>query len=265
MKGSRRVFLAIPLAAKKDNEQWARVNELLALTLGSIQNQKSSNFTALVCGHDVPNCLKNSDLKNVEFLTVDFAKPKSAAEGRQDKNRKRRAIAVDVRRRGGGYFMYLDADDLIHRDLVQTITEDDNGTGYLISKGYALDYNNRRIAPVPGVWNKRFDEVCGSSGIIQYEKQDLPNKGYPEEVNRDLLFFSIRNHTEFETSEIRNGKKLVAIEYPAAVYCVNNSINISNTLVRTEHRQKQLIDKIAERRIFELGAIRRDFALDGFI
>lgn len=265
MTNDRRVFFAIPLVGRKDEAQWARVNELLALTIGSISNQTSGNFTALVCGHDVPDCLTNRDLVNVEFLPADFARPQTIAEGRQDKNRKRRAIAVEVRRRGGGYFMYLDADDLIHRDLVRTISDDDNGIGYLITRGYVLDYGNRRMAPIPGAWDKRFDEVCGSSGVVLYEKRDLPREGYPGEIDRSLLYFRIRNHTEFRSSEVRSGKNMTSIDFPAAVYCINNSINISSTLVRTEQRERQLIDKIAERRITNLDAIRRDFALGGVI
>jgi hypothetical protein len=265
MKNNQKVYLAIPLSAKKDREQWARVSELLALTIGSLQNQSSGNFVALVCGHDAPPCLAKSDLRGVEFLPVDFARPKSALEGRRDKNRKRRAIAVEVRRRGGGYFMYLDADDLLHRDVVRTVSEDDNGVGYLITRGYVLDYGNKRLAAVPGVWQKRFDEVCGSSGIIFYGRKDLPSAGYPEEVDQNLLFSKIRNHTEFAAAVIRNGRKLAPLEFPAAIYSVNNSINISNTLVRSEQRQKQLIDKIAERRITELDPIRRDFALGDLI
>lgn len=261
MKNNRTVYFAIPLSARKDEEQWARVNELLALTIGSLENQSSGNFVALICGHDAPACLAKSGLKRVEFLPVDFARPKSEIEGRRDKNRKRRAIAVEVRRRGGGYFMYLDADDLLHRDVVKTVSEDDNGVGYLITRGYALDYGNRRLAPVPGVWNKRFDEVCGSSGIILYEKKDLPSAGYPEEVDQSLLYSRIKNHTEFAAAVIRNGRKLEPLKFAAAIYSVNNSINISNTLVRSEERQQELIDKIAERRILELDSIRRDFAL----
>lgn len=265
MKNSWRVFFAIPLSARKDDEQWARVNELLDLTIGSIQNQASRNFTALICGHDAPRRLAKYDSTCVEFLPANFAKPTSAAEARRDKGRKRRTIAAEVRRRGGGYFMYLDADDLVHRDLAQTVTEDNNGIGYLITRGYALDFGNRLLAQVPGVWNKRFDEVCGSSGIVLYKQSDLPSTGYPEEVDRSLLFFQIKNHTQFGDSEIRDGEKLVAVDFPAAIYSVNNSINLSNTLVRTEQRQQQLIDKIADRRITKLDAIRKDFALGGLL
>lgn len=265
MKKDWRVFFSIPLSAKKDEEQWARVNELLDLTIGSIQNQVSRNFTVLICGHDEPRNLAKYDATFVEFLPANFAKPASADEARRDKGRKRRVIATEVGRRGGGYFMYLDADDLVHRDLVQAVTDDNNGIGYLITRGYALDFGNRLLAEVPGVWNKRFDEVCGSSGIVLYEQDDLPSTGYPDAVDRSLLFFQIKNHTQFGSFEIRNGQKLAALNFPAAIYCVNNSINLSNRLVRTEQRQQQLISKIANMQIRKLDAIRRDFSLESFL
>lgn len=265
MKKDWRVFFAIPLSAKKDEEQWARVNELLDLTIGSVQNQASRNFTVLICGHDAPLHLEKYDSTCVEFLPANFAKPTSVAEARRDKGRKRRAIATEVRRRGGGYFMYLDADDLVHRDLVQAVTDDNNGIGYLITRGYALDFGNRLLAEVPGVWNKKFDQVCGSSGIVLYEQSDLPSTGYPDPVDPSLLFFQIKNHTQFGSFEIRNGQKLAALDFPAAVYSVNNSINLSNTLVRTEQRQQQLIGKIANLKIAKLDAIRRDFSLGSLL
>jgi hypothetical protein len=259
-----KVYFAIPIAPKHQEGQWERLNDLLKLTIASLRNQTDQSFLALICGHDMPACLADKP-HNVDFLKASFARPSSINEARKDKRRKRGVIAAEVRRQGGGYYMYLDADDIIHRDLVRTIRQDNNGVGYLIDAGYALDFANRRIAGIPGVWNKRFDEVCGSSGIIRYFEEDLPQRPFPAPADESLLFTKVKNHTHFAETIIRDGQKLAPIGFPAAIYTINNSINLSNDLVRTEERQQELVEKIARSKIELLDDIKQNFALAKFL
>lgn len=257
------VYFAIPVSPRRSDEQWDRLNALLAMTLRSVANQTSDAYTAIVCGHEMPPCIAEFDSDHVQFIQATFDKAQTIEEGRRDKNRKRRSIAVEVRNRGGGYYMFLDADDLVHCDLVATIVADDNHVGYIITQGYALDYNNRRLAPIPGAWRKPFNGVCGSSGIIYLEPDDLPSTVHPEPMDKNIRFALIRNHTMFENYSEISGYSLAEMDFPAGIYTVNNGINLSNVLVRTEERQQQLVDGIAKRAIFgsELSDAIRDFGL----
>lgn len=258
------VHFAIPVSARKDDAQWSRVNELLKLTLGSILNQTSDRYKIFVCGHDRPEVLSEYSLPSIKFIGVDFPLPQTDKAKRRDKRRKRWEIAREVRRLGGGYYMFMDADDLVHRDFVQFITSNDNQVGYLINKGYALDFTNRRIAPIPGAFNRDFNRVCGSSGAVYLLPEDLPDGEYDPE-RQDLLYTQIRNHKYFEEGPMRGGKTLTALPFAAGVYTLNNSINLSNLLVRTEDRQLSLIEGIKTLALTDPDSIADDFGLTEFL
>ncbi len=205
--------------------------------------------------------------ERVVFLEAKFPKPTRVEDGRRDKVKKRIIIASEVRRRGGGYLMYLDADDLVHRRLAELVLTHDNKVGYVISSGYALDFLNNVVAPIPGAWKRDFNQVCGSSGIVYFETSDLP--GYAEtERQEDVLYFRIRNHGDFERIKIRNGRRLKSIQFPAAIYTLNHTLNLSDVLVRSEQRQKELIDGIHKWKISDTRDLTRisvDFGLGALL
>lgn len=260
----RHVYFAIPIAPKRSDEQWSRLNDLLRLVLNSLHAQDSRSFTALVCGHERPDCVSEFPPETAEFVPAEFRKPLSEAEGRRDKGRKRWQIATEVRKRGGGYYMYLDADDLIHRHLVSHIVRDDNRKGYIIQRGFALDYASKLIAPIPGVWRKNFNNVCGSSGILYYGVEDLPADPYPAPPTDDILFFKVRNHTMFDSEDIAKGSPLSPVPFAACIYTLNHSINLSYVLIRPQDRQDALARAIKKMAIKDTSEIERDFALEDF-
>lgn len=251
---------AVPVAPFRDATQWQHLNTMLSETLRSVFNSTNGNFRVLVAGHERPEALDLFNDPRLEFIEVAFGKPESSEEGRQDKRRKRWAIAARFREIGGGYFMYLDADDYIHRELTAYILDDDNKTGYFIPEGYALDYKNRVLAAIPGAWRKPFNHVCGSSGIIYFEERDLPARAYPSQKLRLDNYFKIRNHLSFEEVTLRD-KPNAPVPFPAAIYNINNELNLSNDLVRTEERQQQLIDGIRKRQIKDTAQIAENFGL----
>jgi hypothetical protein len=249
MEPWRRNFVfAIPIAPRRDDAQWANLEELLAATLRSILNQSEPGFRVFIAGHERPALLDAMTDPRISFLAVTHPRPTTDKDRRLDKFRKRWAIAVEVRKLGGSYFMYLDADDYVHRDLVGHVLSDDNGAGYFIPEGMVLDHRNRTIAPVPGVWDLPFNEVCGSSGIVCFAPGDLPKRPYPEQFFRFGLFFRVRNHHFFQDGVVR-GKSMTPVPFGAAVYSINNGLNLSNVLVRTAKRQEQLIGMIRKRQV----------------
>ena len=253
-------IFAIPVAPFVDQKQWDHLNELLLATLRSALNQSNANFRILVAGHERPEALDQVGDDRVEFVPVAFPKPSDPRSRRQDKRRKRWAIAARFRQMGGGYFMYLDADDYVHRDLVQFVLDDDNKSGYFIPEGYALDYKNGVLATIPGAWRKPFNHVCGSSGIVYFRPQDLPKAPYPVQRLATQPYFKYRNHLSFQDVSLTD-RPNTAIPFRAAIYVVNNDINLSNVIVRTPERQERLIAGIKKRRIEDDSAILQQFGV----
>ena len=252
---------AMPVPAKKTDEQWHHLNEMLGKTVSSILNQSRNDFRVYVAGHDFPEILSSFNDSRIEFISVDYKRISDPAQGRKDKNRKRWAIAARFREAGGGYFMYMDSDDYVHRDLVQYVHEDNNRVGYFIREGYALDYKGKRVAPIPGAWKKNFNEVCGSSGMIYFGPEDLPRSPYSRFSLRTEAYFKVRNHKVFETIEWRGGRT-APVPFPAGIYNVNNELNLSNILVRTEERQRELANAIAKLEITDPGDILQEFGIE---
>lgn len=259
-----RVYFAIPVSAKLGDEQWSRLNELLKLTLDSVLNQSDGRYTAFVCGHDKPPILEEPRYEGVEFIRLIHPPPQTDQERRRDKRRKRWEIARRVRELGGGYYMYLDGDDAIHKDLVAYVLGDNNKIGYLIDRGYALDFANRVMAAIPGAFKKDFNDVCGSSGVVYMLPEDLPSGEFGD-ADESILYMRIRNHKSFETEPMRQGGKLKAVPFPAGVYTLNNSINLSNILVRTEERQVSLVEGIKKHEIASYDGVAECFALETFL
>lgn len=239
---------AIPIAGYSNDTQWEHLSELLLRTVRSALNQRDPNFRIFIAGHERPERLDEITDERVEFISVSFDKPTSPKARRQDKTRKRWAIAARYRTLGGGYFMYLDADDYVHRDLVGYVLEDDSRSGYFIPEGYALDYKNATLAPIPGAWRKPFNHVCGSSGIVYFRERDLPRNPFPEQRLRRDKYFKIRNHLSFQ--DVALGERPnTPVPFRAAIYNVNNELNLSNVIVRTPERQQRLIEGIRKRKI----------------
>jgi hypothetical protein len=251
---------AIPIAPFRDAAQWANLEELLGATLRSVLNQSEAGFRVFIAGHERPAILDSFPDPRISFVAVTHKKPTTDKDRRRDKSRKRWAIAVEARKLGGGYFMYLDADDYVHRDLVRHVLGDDNGAGYFIPEGLVLDYRNRTIAPVPGVWDLPFNEVCGSSGIVCFAPGDLPKRPYPRQFFRFGLFFRVQNHHFFQDGVVR-GQPILPVPFRAAVYVVNNGLNLSNVLVRSAERQQKLIGLIKKQQIALTPEIAAEFGL----
>jgi len=252
---------AIPIAGYTSPTQWEHLSELLLRTIRSTLNQGNPHFKVFVAGHERPARLDEITDERVEFIPVEFAKPTTPRGRRQDKTRKRWAIAAHYRKLGGGYFMYLDADDYVHRNLVDHVLTDDNRSGYFIPEGYALDYKNANLAPIPGAWRKPFNHVCGSSGIVYFEPDDLPRKPFPQQWLRKEPYFKIRNHLSFQDVSLREQPNS-PIPFPAAIYNVNNALNLSNVIVRTPERQLRLIEGIRKRKIKDDRPILEAFGVE---
>lgn len=248
------VTFGIPLAPATLGD-WAHTCKMLEHTLDSVFNQSDSRFRILISGHQQPDIgLLNES--RVEFLLCKEKPPKNPGNHRKDVLNKNFLIGKRLRELGGGYFMHLDADDLVHKDLVKFILNDDNKTGYSIRQGYALDYFNKRLAPVPGAWDASFDQVCGSCAVIYFNNSDLPFDGADTST---LAYNMFRHHAYWRVTSQELGRPLVDLPFPGAIYIVNHSQNISFSLQRNALRQKNIIANIKEHEISRPAIILSQF------
>ena len=248
------LMFGISLASRATSKDWSRTQQLLSATLRSLLNQSDPRFTVAICGHDLPDVPELKD-DRVTFFRTDVPPPDDPTGFRRDKMRKRRILGRELARLGGGYFFFLDADDLIHRDFVKHVLETDNRRGYTIEKGYAYDFNGKTLAPVPGTWSVGYDRVCGSSAAVYFYPHELP---VSSELDEDLLFNKFREHANWPVLADEIGRSLDKVPFPAGVYVVNHGQSISFSLQRKGSRSAMVVSRIAENAIADGKTILHD-------
>lgn len=216
-KDALRVVFAIPLISRARAENWDRVQETLRATLRCLERQSDPRWYAIICCQDRPERVSFGE-------RVRFVPFPQVLEG-WDKHAKavhtRHWIANHLR--GAGYYFALDADDLMHPDLVRYILTDDNRSGYLIEKGYMLDYATLDLAvlqPADAAYPEatHFYRSCGSSSAIWFDF----------DCGADFLtaLAARGNHRKVVRNMGYLGFDVGMIPFHAAVYVMNHGDNL---------------------------------------
>jgi len=266
-KPSEIVTFGIELAKREREEDWSHACGLLSRTLRSLLRQTDQRFRIIVCGNEMPGIPEIAD-QRVEYLSIKA--PPVGSGGKPgnrgaDKFRKRFNIGRRFRLAGGGYFMSLDAGDLVHKDLVAMVLERQPQFGFLFMTGYALDWASNRIAPIPGAWSVTFSRVCGSSSMVLFPPNDLPDIDETPVSRPDILFHDLRDHVDIGVVMEELDRPLERLDRPLVIYVVNHPFSSSLSGVRSGVRRETVIGNIARHAIAdpaELALIDDRFGTD---
>jgi hypothetical protein len=217
---SHRFTFGIPLIARTSAQDWSRVQRLLSLTLHSLAAQTDQAFAIIIAGHDKP-ALPTLGL-DIHFLQADWP-AQAVRTDNQDSGRKKYAINAHVLNRGGGFLMFLDADDWVDRRLVATVRASigDEHVGGYIANGFVTDLHTLRSAPVPHpqVFDQDFHRLCGSSTVAKLRPGDL------SPVRRDPHTI-LHEHYRWVEVAAEHGAALVPLDL-SGNYVVNTAENHS--------------------------------------
>jgi len=192
--------------------------------------------------------------ERVEFLSMQSSPPREPQKFRSDKFRKRLNIGQRLHQLGGGYYMQLDADDIVHRDLVDYVLRARHPNGHLIPTGYTCDWAAGLVAPVPGAWRLSLERVCGSTSVLRFDVPDLPSA---EATSEMLLFNMCSQHNSIPIAFEEELRYLDFMELPAVIYTMNHSQNLSFSLQRGGNRKENIINLIREQAIMDEAELRR--------
>ena len=263
-EGARFVF-AITLASAQTVQDWDHTQRLLGQTLRSVLGQTDPDWTAIIAGHEMPDLPEMAD-DRVEFVAIHRRPPSDKSQFRGDKSAKRHVLGRRLAQMGGGYFMQLDADDLVREDLVATLRGGDHVNGAVAARGYALDYRNRLLAPVPGAWRHDLNHVCGSCSVVRYTRADLP--GRKQRNNEASLVFNMtRQHAYTSVAMEELGRPLEIFEEPMVVYLINHGQSLSFSMQKSGNRGQNIVEAVARHALpaAEAEAILRRFGLPGWV
>jgi len=219
IKSSPPFIFGIPFRSKAASKDWTKNNALLASTLRSVFNQTEQDFDVVIACHETPDIPEIHD-QRVTILNTDT--PTNLSEQMRDKGHKRKLLSVEWRRRGGGYFMLLDADDLVSRRLVQHVRENPSESGYLIKRGYRYNVAAASCKPVANL-----NQICGSCTIFRMDPEDLPES---MDDNTPRLIGRYKNHQTFEDDARSMGREFRIVPFPGAVYVIGHGENYTSDM-----------------------------------
>jgi hypothetical protein len=210
------------LKARNACSDWDLAQVNLRRTVRSIRAAAGDSSLVLVACHDEPDLSGFESLVDVE--RVPFPAPSDhALEGGRDKARKRGFAAARLRAKLGQdecYVMFLDADDLVHRDLPAYVLGQERGS-YLVDQGYTHDSSSGLL------WRVRsgFHLICGSSFICSFRADELPSSW--DDRSSPFMQFGARpeqrGHAEYDQVATDLGRPPTHVPFPAVVYLANHS------------------------------------------
>ena len=260
------VTFGMRMASRETTQDWPHHLRLLSQTLSSVMRQTDPRFRIIMCGNEVPDVPEIADPR-VEFI----ARPRPLT-GRPKVDRlfadlraRTMTIGRRLRHAGGGYFMTLDCDDLVHRDVVKTVLESRHPNGFVFGTGYVHDWINRLIAPVPGAWPFGLQMMCGSTSMLFLRPEDLPGTRDDPNPQADQLFRQTLDHRRVEVGFQEFNRPLDQFGFPAVIYVVNHSQNLSFLAERSGVRGETVRRNIRRHAIAdpdELGRIDAGFGTD---
>ncbi len=216
-RGSGRVpfYFAIPLRPRARSRHWDRVIAHLQATVDSCLNQTDPDFRILVACTEVPDLRPDPRL---ELLPL--PPDQRAATPMLDKGLKLSAIGMRVRQAGGGFVMPVDADDLVHRRVVEHVRSHPQADAFIGDWGYDLDRRRRRLIPAP-----RFDRSCGTCAALRLAPEQLP--ATLDEPDPEARFLIRAGHHNWRPRLAAAGARVLGFPFPVAVHVLHTGDNES--------------------------------------
>ena len=242
------LVFVVPLKSPAASNDWIRTVALALRCMASVYRQSVRTFRLVMAANEFPY---HSTDPAIRILEDPYPIPATSADGLVDKNRKLQRCLVEAKEMAPCYVMKLDADDMIHRDLVKYVREREAG-GFTLARGY-LHADGRRSVQV----EDRFHKVCGSSNIVRVGPDDLPHSMDAEADRYPILNCG---HHQFPEFYEEKGYRIETVPFRAAVYSSGNGENHSGYDVRLSRSRREWLHSWARRRPLR-RRIREDFCL----
>ncbi len=219
--------IVIPLKSKATSRNWRVTCRSFQDTLNSVESQTSSSYAAIVVGHDKPDFLEKS-VYRTQFHELEYPPPNPQSSSFRpkdyiiDKNRK---IVRGMQLLQGheiDYWFELDADDLIHKSFVESLSNLDCKSGCILDGGYVLYKAEGRIIPTSDL-----SSICGSTSVLSNSRFEIPDT-LTEEALRSVPWcrYSHRYMTQYFEEEL--GGHFLRVTDRLIAYTMGHGDNLSD-------------------------------------
>jgi hypothetical protein len=245
------VAFIVPLQSPQVSANWGMASVLCERTLRSICQQTSDNFRVFLVCNTAPSL--NFSHPALTIIEDEFPIPApNSADRMYDKHEKLKRGLIAAREMAPCPVMLADADDVVHRRLVEWCEQYPQSPGWYVPDGYIY------TAGSPWLYKLRdFDQICGTSIIVDCKDSDFPKAM----SDRKSDFFMVeRGHFEFRNPDRIGGIKLQPLPFPGAIYVTSTGENYTGSTLRGWQGKKMFIKKVLNARPLT-KRIREDFGL----
>lgn len=186
----------------------------------------------IVVGHDRPDVPELADAR-VTFIAASTQRPPDARNGQFDQIHKRRIAAAEIGRRGGGFIMVVDADDLVEHRIVSFVRHNRHPVGYMVRAGYLYDQAADRLGLFPGKQRvQQFWESCGTCAILRFAADELPvpAAGGTDYQPAERFYERLVGHRLWETALMLADRWPASLPFRGVIYRMNSGGNLSYQL-----------------------------------
>jgi glycosyltransferase involved in cell wall biosynthesis len=215
------ITFVIPVRHPENSKNWDKLKQNLTQTMQSISAQTNPNWKAVIIanhGADLPLLPGN-----FECVRVDF--PPNTMYEKDGKDRelffeacrldKGSRILKGMLNRDTAFFMVVDDDDFIHRDLVAFASQHIDANGWTITDGYLWEDAGSLL-----YLHHDFSNTCGTSHIIKSELFQLPESF--DKSDEDYVKTMLGSHIKIEHILEANGTPLKKLPFVGAIYRIGH-------------------------------------------
>lgn len=216
------IVFVIPFVSKQVCKDWKLATVLLQGTLDSIANQSDKRFKVIIGCHEIPEVNLKGNADELIFLPMSYSPLDDEWRGKSQTDRMMKCCTVllSLKDTDFKYCMAVDADDRIHRDLVKFLCEEPQIDGWIVNKGFQVDYSLRRVMKY-----NQLSKVCGSTFILSKKLAGIPQAYTANEYQKCIY---CRGHQMMEQYFIEQGFNLKNFPYGGVQYILNHGLNDSS-------------------------------------
>ncbi|MBD1849831.1 hypothetical protein [Leptolyngbya sp. ST-U4] len=215
------IIFIIPFISKQVCKDWKLAIALLQGTLNSIANQSDDRFKVIVSCHEIPEVSFKGDVEKLTFLPMNYSPLDDEWKGKSQTDRMMKCCTalLSLKNTEFKYCMAVDADDRIHRDLVAFLCQEPQADGWIVDRGYQVDYHSNRVMKY-----SQLSKICGSTIILSKKLAGIPQEYTAEEYKKCIY---CQGHQTMEDFFAKQGYSLYSIPFYAVQYILNHNINHS--------------------------------------
>lgn len=217
------VTFIIPVRHQDNAKDWPGLVSRLVETAASISAQTHAGWRAIVVaneGGDLPRLPQGFDVVRVNLRPnplhdVGAANREATYESfRLDKGR--RVLAGMIAAGATGYFMIVDDDDFVSRDIVAHAARHEGENGWTVQRGFVWTEGGRLV-----FLHSHFASFCGTSHIVRSDLYDLP--ATVEQAGERYIKDMLGSHVRIDDILTARGTPLSPLPFTGAVYRVGHA------------------------------------------